>query len=75
MSRQELKRNDLAGAKKFYEQNKPITSSQAETLVMMQDDSKELITIMEKESWQIIQDDAKRPPSAAQRLMAGEKKE
>jgi len=70
----ELGRNDLDGAKQFYEQNKPITSSQAETLVMMQDDSSALIALMVKEDWKIVQDGEK-PPNRAQRYMGGKSDE
>jgi hypothetical protein len=48
-----LERNDLVGAKKFYEENSPITSSQAEMLIHMQDDPTDLLALMKKESWKI----------------------
>lgn len=68
----ELERNDLDGARQFYEQNKPIKSSQAEVLLMMQDDASKLLAIMKKENWRIVPDNERRPPNRAQRLMQGQ---
>jgi hypothetical protein len=70
MKKKELERNDLDGARLFYEQNKPITSSQAETLLMMQDDQAKLLSVMKKENWRIVRD-AARPINLAQKFMSG----
>lgn len=63
--KRQLERNDLRGARLFYKQNKPITSAQAQMLLMLQDDNTELREVMKKESWQVVE---RKPSNAAQRL-------